>query len=164
MGKARIVRREHDAAIPKLELALEMNPSLAWAHYGLGAAIIFSGRDGRQAMPHIQRAMRLSPRDAHMGSFMVRMAEAHLAVKEYDEAVAWAHKALREQGFQWSRYAVLIASLGHLGRLHEARRVLEELGVARSNLSLAFVRRTQLYTPNTTFEHYLDGLRRAGVT
>jgi TolB-like protein len=164
MGKARIVRREHDAAIPELELAVEMNPSLAWAHYGLGAAIIFSGRDGRQAIPHIQRAMRLSPRDAHMGSFMVRMAEAHLAMKEYDEAVAWARKALREQGFQWSRYAVLIASLGHLRRVPEAQRVVEELGVTRSDLSLAFVRRTHLYTPNKTLDHYLDGLRKAGVT
>ena len=164
MGKARIVRREHDAAIPELELALEMNPSLAWAHYGLGAAIIFSGRDGHEAIPHIQRAMRLSPRDAHMGSFMVRMAEAHLAIDEYDEAVAWARKALREPGFQPSRYAVLISSLGHLGRLPEAQRVVEELGVMGFDLSLAFVRRMHLYTPNTTFEHYLDGLRKAGLT
>jgi TolB-like protein len=164
MGKARIVRREHDAAIPELELALEMNPSLAWAHYGLGAAVVFAGRDGHDAIPHIQRAMRLSPRDAHMGSFMVRMAEAHLAIREHEQAVAWARKALREQGFQWSRYAVLIASLGHLGRSPEARRVIEELGVAGFDLSLAFVRRTHLYTPNTTFEHYLDGLRKAGLT
>lgn len=164
MGKARIVRREHDAAIPELELALEINPSLAWAHYGLGAAIIFSGRDCHEAIPYIRRAMRLSPRDAHMGSFMVRMAEAHLALEQYDEAVAWARKALREQGFQVSRYAVLTASLGHLGRLPEARRVIEELGAAGFELSLAFVRRIHLYTPNTTFEHYLDGLRKAGVT
>jgi tetratricopeptide (TPR) repeat protein len=164
MGKARIVRREHDAAIPELELALEMNPSLAWAHYGLGAAIVFSGRDGHEAIPHIQRAMRLSPRDAHMGSFMVRMAEAHLAIKEYEQAVAWARKSLREPGFQPSRYAVLISSLGHLGRLPEARQVIEELGMVPFDLSLAFVRRVHLFTENPTFEHYLDGLRKAGVT
>ena len=37
MGKARMIRLEHAQAIPELQLAIELNPSLAWAHYGLGA-------------------------------------------------------------------------------------------------------------------------------
>lgn len=102
VGKARIVRREHDAAIPELELALEINPSLAWAYYGLGAAAVFSGQSADSTIPHLQRAIRLSPRDFHMGSFMVRLADAYLAAGDYAAAVEWGRKSLRQPNFQWS--------------------------------------------------------------
>lgn len=163
VGRARIIRREHDAAMSELQFALELNPSLAWAHYGLGAATVFSGGDGRQAIGHIERAIRLSPRDAHMGSFLVRMADAHLAIRDYDGAVAWARKSLQQPGFQWSRYAVLIAALGHLGRKDEAAVALEELHSRRPDFSLSFLPDNHLYTPTETFDHFLDGLGKAGV-
>ena len=162
MGKARIVRREHAQAIPDLQLAIDLNPSLAWAHYGLGAAAVFSGQ-AAPAVEHLQRAIRLSPRDQHMGSFMVRLAEAHLAARDYRGAVDWARKALQQQGFQWSRYAALIAALGFLGEEDEARRVLAECLALRPDFSIAMVRDGHLYTDAATLDHYLQGLRQAGV-
>jgi adenylate cyclase len=99
LGRIYYVRREHDLAIAELQTALELNPSLAWAHYGVGAALVFSGR-AREALPFLQSAMKLSPRDPNMGSFLVRMADAHLFMRDYDEAIAWAQKALRQSGFQ----------------------------------------------------------------
>ena len=163
MGKARIVRREHDEAIPDLELALELNPSLAWAHYGMGAAMIFSGRAPDHTIKHIQRAIRLSPRDAHMSSFMVRMADAFLAKRDYAAAVDWARKALREPGFQWSRYTVLLSALGHMGDMDAGQRILDELHAQRPDISVQFVQDWHLYMKNETFAHYLDGLRAAGM-
>jgi TolB-like protein len=162
MGKARIVRREHSLAIPELELALEINPSLAWAHYGLGAATIFSGSDPAGTLSHVASAIRLSPRDAHMSSFMVRMADAYLAMNEYEAAVNWARKALREPGFQWSRYTVLASALGHMNEFEQAQLVRDELRTHRSDVTISFVRDWHLYTENETFTHYLDGLCKAG--
>jgi TolB-like protein/Flp pilus assembly protein TadD len=163
MGKARIFQREHQAAIPELERALELNPSLAWAYYGLGAAAVFSGKSASEAIPNVERAIRLSPRDLHLGSFMVRLADAYLASGEYEKAAEWARKSLRQPNFQWSRYAVLLAALGHLGQVQEAWRVLDELLALRPDFSIPFVRETHLYTNNDTFTHYLEGLRKAGV-
>jgi len=162
MGKARIVRREHALAIPDLQLAIDLNPSLAWAHYGLGAAAEFSGQP-EQAIEHLQRAIRLSPRDQHMGSFMVRLAEAHLLKRDYRSAVEWARKSLQQQGFQWSRYAALIASLGFLGEQDEAQRVLDECIALRPDFSVSMVRDGHLYTDAAALDHYLEGLRQAGV-
>jgi hypothetical protein len=51
-----------------------------------------------------------------MGSFLVRMADAYLFMGNYEEAI----KALQQPNFQWSRYAVLLSALGHLGRQAEA--------------------------------------------
>jgi TolB-like protein len=162
MGKARIVRREHAQAIPDLQLAIDLNPSLAWAHYGLGAAAVFSG-DADQAIPHLECAIRLSPRDQHMGSFMVRLAEAYLLKRDYQRAVEWAQKALQQQGFQWSRYAALLAGLGFLGEQEQAERVLSECLDQRPDFSVSMVRDGHLYTDAEALNHYLEGLRKAGV-
>ena len=163
LGRIYYVRREHDLAIAELQTALELNPSLAWAHYGVGAALVFSGR-AREALPFLQTAMKLSPRDPNMGSFLVRMADAYLFMRDYDEAIAWAKKALRQSGFQWSRYAVLVSALGHLGRLEEAKRALQELRTRRFDFSIEFVQATHLIADADDMSHYLDGLRKASVT
>jgi adenylate cyclase len=163
LGRIYYVRREHDPAIAELQTALELNPSLAWAHYGVGAALVFSGR-AREALPFLQAAMKLSPRDPNMGSFLVRMADAYLFMHNYDEAITWARKALRQSGFQWSRYSVLLSALGHLGRIEEANRALRELRTKRSDFSIDFVQSTHLIADPDDMSHYLDGLRKASVT
>ncbi|HET9715409.1 MAG TPA: hypothetical protein VFP60_04420 [Pseudolabrys sp.] len=42
LGRIRYLCREYATAISELELALDLNPSLSLAHYGLGAAFVFS--------------------------------------------------------------------------------------------------------------------------
>ncbi|WP_170326763.1 adenylate/guanylate cyclase domain-containing protein [Ruegeria arenilitoris] len=162
MGKARIVAREHENAIPDLRLAIELNPSLAWAHYGLGAAAVFLG-NADQAIPHLEDAIRLSPRDQHMGSYMVRLAEAHLLKRDYRLAIEWGRKALQQQGFQWSRYSVVLAGLGYSGKTEEAARLISECSAHRPDFSVSMVRRCHLYTHAPALEHYLQGLRKAGL-
>ncbi|MEM7224941.1 MAG: adenylate/guanylate cyclase domain-containing protein [Pseudomonadota bacterium] len=162
MGKARIMRKEHGLAVPDLQLAIELNPSIAWAHYGLGAASEFAGQ-AEPAIVHLNDAIRLSPRDQHMGSFLVRLAEAYLLKKDYQGAVTWARKALQQQGFQWSRYSALLAALGYLGKTDEAANALAECLAVRPDFSVSMVRGGHLYTDATALEHYLEGLRLAGV-
>lgn len=162
LGRVLYVRREHNRAIPELEAALELNPSLAWGHYGLGAAKVFSGR-AREAFEHLETAISLSPRDPNMGSFLVRMADAHLFTRHYKEAIHWAMKALQQPNFQWSRYAVLLSALGHLGRQDEAAYRLKQLRVQRPDFSTDFVRETHLFSDSEDMQHYLEGLRKANV-
>jgi adenylate cyclase len=162
LGRIHYLRREHGPAIMELEAALELNPSLALAHYGLGAALVFSGR-ASESFPHLETAIRLSPHDPNMGSFLVRSADAKYFMRDYEDAVAWAVKALRQPNFQWSRYAVLLAALGQLGRVDEAKRHLQDLLGHRPDFTVSFVRDTHLFGNSEDFDHYLDGLRKAGV-
>ena len=162
LGRVFYVRREHSRAIPELEAALELNPSLAWGHYGLGAAKVFSGR-APEAVQHLETAISLSPRDPNMGSFLVRMADAHLFMRNYEEAIHWATKALQQPNFQWSRYAVLLSALGHLGRQDEAAHALEQVRTQRPDFSIDFVRQTHLFSDPGDMDHYLEGLRKANV-
>jgi adenylate cyclase len=162
LGRAYYMRREYDAAFRELKTALELNPSLALAHYGLGATLVFSGR-AEEGIPHLTAAMRLSPHDPNMGSFLVRLADAAYFLKRYEEAAEWARRALQQPNFQWSRYTVLIAALAQLGRHEEAKNCIQQLQVKRPNTSIAFVRETHLFGDTTSFAHYLDGLRMAGL-
>ena len=162
LGRAYYMRREYDAAFRELKTALELNPSLALAHYGLGATLVFSGR-AEEGIPHLTAAIRLSPHDPNMGSFLVRLADAAYFLKRYEEAAEWARRALQQPNFQWSRYTVLIAALAQLGRLDEARNCIQQLQVKRPNTSIAFVRETHLFGDTASFAHYLDGLRTAGL-
>jgi adenylate cyclase len=162
LGRIRYLRREYPPAISELEAALELNPSLALAHYGLGATLVFSGRPA-ESLPHLKAAIRLSPHDPNMGSFLVRIADARYFAADYEGAVTFALKALGQPNFQWSRYAVLVAALGQLGRLDEARRYLEELTRHRPDFSIAFVQGTHLFGERSLMAQYCEGLRKAGV-
>ena len=163
LGRIRYFRREYPPAISELEVALELNPNLALAHYGLGAALVFSGR-AAESLSHLEAAIRLSPHDPNMGSFLVRIADAKYFATDYEGAVRFALKALGQPNFQWSRYAVLIAALGQLGRLDEARRYLEEVTRQRPDFSIAFVRSTHLFGEQHIMAHYCEGLRKAAVS
>jgi TolB-like protein/Tfp pilus assembly protein PilF len=162
LGRIRYLRREYPPAITELKTALELNPSLALAHYGLGAALVFSGR-AAEAVSHLEAAIRLSPHDPNMGSFLVRIADARYFVADYEGAIAFALKALGQPNFQWSRYAVLIAALGQLERHDEARRYLAEVTRERPDFSLAFVRNTHLFGEQDVMARFCEGLHKAGV-
>jgi adenylate cyclase len=162
LGRAYYMRREYDAAFRELKTALELNPSLALAHYGLGATLVFSGR-AEEGIPHLTAAIRLSPHDPNMGSFLVRLADAAYLLRRYEEAAEWARRALQQPNFQWSRYTVLIAALAQLGRPDEARSCIQQLQVKRPNTSVTFVRETHLFGDTASFAHYIDGLRKAGL-
>jgi TolB-like protein/Tfp pilus assembly protein PilF len=162
LGRVRYLRREYAAAIAELQAALELNPSLALAHYGLGAALVFSGR-APEAFSHLQAAIRLSPYDPNMGSFLVRIADAKYFVADHEGAVTLALKALGQPNFQWSRYAVLIAALGQLGRLNEAQRYFNEVVRFRPDFSISFVRNTHLFGDHDYMARYCEGLHKADV-
>ena len=156
LGRAYHVNRMFDPANSEFQAALEINPSNALAHLGLGVGLIYSGSpDPDAALPHLDSAIRLSPHDANLGSFYVRKAQAHLYLRNHDEAVIWARRALQLPNFQWSRHVMLISALGHLGKIDEARPVLEELLV---QFALDF----SPWTDDDHFSHLIDGLHKAG--
>jgi adenylate cyclase len=162
LGRIRYLRREYEAALSELRTALDINPSLALAHYGVGAAFVFSGR-AAEAFDHLNAAIRFSPYDPNMGSFLVRIAEAKYLTGDDEGAVSFALKALNQPHFQWSRYSILIAALGQLGRTDEAQRYLQEITRVRPNFSIDFVRTMHPFSADMGIDRYFEGLRKAGV-
>jgi adenylate cyclase len=162
LGRALTLVRRHDEAVFELGKAIELEPSFAQAHYALCMALATGGRP-REALPHIELAMRLSPQDPYFGQFLVRRAEAYLFLGRLEEAVESAERSLHEPHIQWSRWAILAAAQAHLGRLQDARRSIEALHVLRPDIDLAFAREYWPIADANALEYLMDGLRRAGL-
>lgn len=163
LGRALTLVRRHDAAVLELRKAIELDPSFAQAHYALCMALATAGHP-REALPHIELAMRLSPQDPYFGQFLVRKAEACLFLGRLEEAVDAAERSLREPNVQWSRWAVLAAAQAHLGRLEEARRSIESLQALRPEIDLAFARNYWPIADAEALKCLLGGLRMAGLS
>ena len=162
LGRALILMRRHNSAVFELRKAIELDPSFAQAHYALAMALATGGRP-KEALPHIELAMRLSPQDPYFGQFLVRRAEAYLFLGRIEEAVESAEQSLREPNIQWSRWAILAASQAHLGRLEEARRSIEALQALRPGVDLAFTRDYWPIADVNALEYLIEGLRKAGL-
>jgi hypothetical protein len=59
-------------------------------------------------------------------------------------------------------HRIYIASLAQAGRLEEARLAVEQLKKIQPDISISWIRTHVPYTPGP-MEHFLEGMRKAGV-
>jgi TolB-like protein/Tfp pilus assembly protein PilF len=161
MGRAFYMDRRMDAANHEFEEAIRINPSNAYAHIFLGGSLVHMGK-AEEALPHLETGMLLSPADPNIGPFRARLANAYLTLRRYEDAVAWGRKAIQGGG-GWPSRAHVISALGHLGRKEEAHRAREELEAVQAGVTVNFVRENLPIIDPGYLEHYLDGLRKAGL-
>ena len=152
---------KHEAAIAENRLSIELNPNLALAHYGLGAALLWSGHADR-SIPHLEQALRLSPRDPlspvwrnAMSMALTFMGDDAGALVARDEALRQLHNVMFA--------ALRPVSLVGLGRFDEARASVAESLAQNPRLSLRFIAQSMpgLYSVYLTL--LLDRLREAGL-
>src|SRR5262249_23145047 len=67
-GRALLACKSYDDALAELELAAELNPSLAIAYCGLGDSLAYEGRI-EEAIPYFEKAISLSPFDPQRWAF-----------------------------------------------------------------------------------------------
>jgi tetratricopeptide (TPR) repeat protein len=163
LGRTNLLQCKHADSIAELETAIDLNPSYVDAYHGLGFCLVFSGRV-EEALPHFETAIRLSPQDPHLGWFHEMRGWALLILGRYEEAARSANKAVRRPSAPFWAHATYTASLGHLGRLDEARTALEELLRRNPDFSCEFVRKYVYYNKVTAhLDRYIDGLKKAGL-
>ncbi|MHA1108010.1 MAG: hypothetical protein ACTSQV_02720, partial [Alphaproteobacteria bacterium] len=85
-------------------------------------------------------------------------------LREYDEAAEWSRTASRQPVAPrlWGR-VVLLAALGHKGDSEGAKKALEDMLPRRPDFSLSFIREHYPLNIPKAVDHYVDGLRKAGV-
>jgi adenylate cyclase len=151
---------DHDSARAEFERAIQINPNCARALISLGHALALSGHPD-EGIAFLEKGIQLNPQDPRNHSYFSFMARAYLTAHRYDDATAWARKAV-----QWNRDApeprvILATSLGHAGELEEARAELAECERIRPGYA-ASADNWHLYKFREDQEHFLDGLRKTG--
>ena len=154
--------RRFDDSLAEFELALRLNPNFSLAQGFYGVTLCYSGRwqEGDLAA---RRALRLSPRDPFSPIFYGIAAYAQFIGHNYDEAIRLAHESLRQRGDFVGGHRVLTAAAGMAGQKEVARIALQELRRTQPNISLAWIANELPMKERADREHYLEGLRRAGL-
>ena len=113
------------AMIAVVDRALTLNPSYARGWHISGNLRLAAGEPDI-AIEHYETSLRLSPR-ARIGSTTLMIGTAHFLSHRFDAAVSRLHLAIQENPTRTTAYRTLAACLAHMGRLDEAREIVERL-------------------------------------
>ena len=145
-----------DAALALIDRALALNPSSARAWYWSGYLRLYSGRPGL-AIEHFNSSLRLSPRDPTRGRSLTGIGIAEFYNERYEQAAATLLGSLQEFPTYAPTYRFLASCYAHMGRLEEAREIVERLRAFTTGVleSFSYVRNSRHR------ELFLSGLRLA---
>jgi TolB-like protein/class 3 adenylate cyclase len=125
-----------DAMITLIDRALTLNPSFARGWYISGILRLWAGQPD-MAIEHLETSLRLSPR-ARVGPAFVAIGAAHLVSRRFVEAVPKLILAIQEDPSAPAPYRLLAACYAHMGKLNEARAVVERLRAIDPDLLPSF--------------------------
>src|SRR5215472_16666866 len=145
-----------DAALALIDRALALNPSSARAWYWSGVLRLYTGHPGL-SIEHFNRSLRLSPRDPTRGRSLTGIGIAQFFDQRYEEAAATLLASLQEFSTYAPTYRFLASCYAHMGRLDEAREIVERLRTFTTGV-------VESVTPIRNSAHrelFLSGLRMA---
>ena len=137
---------------------------------GLGWDCFYTGRF-EKSLEYFDKAIRISPHDPGMGVWVDSKSAAYFALKQYDQAIEWARRAVV---IDPSFGGDLVAPLALSGREAEAREALQRYLALPSSDQPKTIAAWKAYnehfvTADTdarllgAFDRFLDGLRKAGM-
>ena len=162
LGSVYLFTRSFDDLLAEFELATRLNPSFAPARGLHGVVLSYCGRweEGDLAA---RQALRLSPRDPFAAVYCGVAAYAQFVGRNYEEAIRMSRESLRQRSDFVGAHRVLVAAAGMTGQAPVAEAALRELHRAQPNVSLDWIAKEIPFKLDSDRDHYLEGLRRAGL-
>ena len=154
--------RDLDNGAAFIDRALALNPNLAAAWNLSGWVRAYRG-ELDLSIEHHARAMRLSPLDPILYNMHVGTAFAHFLAGRYDEATAWATRALREQPNYPAANRILAASNALAGHMSEAQEAMAHLRELDPSLRISNLTEVLPLRRPEDLAKFADGLRKAGL-
>jgi TolB-like protein/class 3 adenylate cyclase/Flp pilus assembly protein TadD len=141
-----------NTAIALIDRSVALNPSSARGWYLSGFLRVHAGQYDA-AIEHLERSLRLSPR-GYLAAPRLALGMAHFFSRRFDQAAEMLAMSTREGG-SGSAYRGLASCYAHMGRLDEARAVIERLRAISPNAVSIPMR----YSRPEQRELYLSGWR-----
>jgi adenylate cyclase len=143
------------------ERGVELNPSSAIAHFCRAVPLVFMQRS-EEALAEIETAIRFSPRDSLMSNYLGIQALVHLMLRQFDETIVCARRALREQSDNIRAFHRLAIAEAYKGNLDAARTAYAEAERLVPAPPLEFFAASYPFTHSEDLDFILDGIRKAG--
>lgn len=161
-GRLLALNGDFDEAIERLRIAIEINPNYALAYHGLGYALAVGGNP-TEAVAQFDTALRLSPKDPYRWAFKTMRAFSLLLIKDYEGAIEWGKRGIRDHKNMFWAYVHVLSALGHLDRSDEAKQVLANLLQVKPDFSIATIDDSIRIRNPIDREHLFEGLYKAGL-
>jgi adenylate cyclase len=157
LARIRQYQGDHEEALAHSKRALELNPNDGDLLATHALLLIYAGQSA-EARSWAEEAMRRNPH--YPGWYATVMAAVHYLAGRYREAVAVLSRIDRLAIYD---HRVLAASYGQLGEAEKARAHVEAILKIAPDYSVATFASSQPYQKKTDLEHFLNGLRKAGL-
>jgi tetratricopeptide (TPR) repeat protein len=162
--------KQYDQAIEAARRGIAINPSNLLSGYeSLGTAYIYTGQF-EKSLESCGQAIRLGARDPDCYSIS---AGAYFAIKQYDQAIEWARRAIAIVSNYPYTHGDIIAALALTGHETEARQALQRFLAlpphADGLRTIAAWKAYQDQRPHSDpavvefLNRRIDGLRKAGM-
>ena len=161
-----------DEAINEDRRAFGLDPSLVDAYWHLGFVMRRLG-EFQTSLENIDKAIRLSPDDPFRATWYADKAGSHLALKQYDQAIEWARRAIEITPNPESPYQYLIVAFALTGQESQAHEALQRylaVPTVTTRTMAAWNALRPRYVNEHTDPRYLEywdrlteGLRKAGM-
>tara|TARA_R110002095_G_scaffold129283_1_gene112091 strand:+ start:285 stop:2015 length:1731 start_codon:yes stop_codon:yes gene_type:complete len=161
-GVISICLRQSDNAIAALQQAINASPNFAYAQGMFGASLALAGR-AEDALPCIDRAMRLSPRDIFSEEYHLYYAFAYFVLGKYKEAAASAERAILLRPGHPSIYVIATASYQLDGATDKAGMRAQKLIELVPDTSLTEIEASYPFTRVEDMTKLINALRAAGL-
>jgi len=153
----------HDEAISNGERSIALDPNDADSYAALAGALNLAGQP-REALSMIERAIRLNPH--YPASYLYEIGLARFGINDFERAANSLEKAIAiNPDDRWSS-RLLIATLGHLGRKHDATQVIDNAEISIFGMDPLSVRSIVFWYPfkkRSDTKRLAEGLRKAGI-
>jgi TolB-like protein len=144
-----------DVAIALVDRSVALNPSYALGWFWSGVLRNWAGQPER-ALEHLAMYLRLCPRDRFPG-YLIPFGIALFFCRRFEEAVARLLESIEHLPNYVLAYRFLAASYVHMGRLGEARAVVQRVRA----ITLDVADEGERYRNRDYRELYVSGLRLA---
>jgi TolB-like protein/Flp pilus assembly protein TadD len=149
---------DYDTAREMVERAVALNPNSSRIWEQRGMAYVVLGQP-EEAIRSFERRIRLSPFDPLLFATLAGMGVALIGLRRFDEAVATARKAIRQNPLYPFSHRCLASALAHLGCEAEVKEAVDGL----LELDPDFRISERVARSGASGLHlYVDGLRKAG--
>ncbi len=165
IGRVQIYTNRAAQGIAECERALALDRNLATAHGTIGLGKLIDGRP-EETEPHINEALRLSPRDIRAFGWLQYVGAARLHLGKDEEAIGWLERSIEANRNHALSQFYLGAAWALLGRIPEARLAVQA-GLAMNPTFTISRFRAGVASDNATYlaqrERVYNGMRKAGI-
>jgi DNA-binding SARP family transcriptional activator len=151
---------QEGVALHARAVGVDPNFASAWALSGFAQIYLGNNDEAQRHFDRYKALSPLAPNSFYLDSGLVLLA---LMQRDHERAVSVAHQVGEMKPGFVSTMAPYLSALGHLGRDQEAEALRARLLTISPACTLSLMEANMTFARPEDTEHYLEGLRRAGL-